>query len=674
MGSTFASVYMSYRAMAAATAATSTVGNNISNMNTEGYTRQKTVLESQTLSGYKARFDQRLISTGNGVAATTTVQIRDTFLDARYRSEAADTGRYDSISTGLKDIENVLDEISTKGMQNQFDDFVNQLQNLSQYPTSKDIGLVVRTSAQQLVQMLNVYSNQLSQVRDQQAYDLASVTVGTDFNSTVQSIAELNGQIREEFLYGNNPNELMDRRNTLIDELSKMANIKVTTTADEVADGLILEHVSISLVDENTATSIGLVDHTKANTLQVFDDGDKVRIAMDTTFRLPGTPKSVDYDDLTDYFNTGSISGYLDMLNGHGDYANTEEGENDFRGIPYYLDTLNTFAKNFADGYNKLNSIQTRDTNSDAMKIYTSNVAKTFEYDQASMEKYLEASASFKFEDATDPSNIVSKTVSETISDTGVVVNQITVPASSVSAVEFMEGYIESFEPPLTLGIDYSYDTDGNLTLKNPAAVAGLTPNTQLAGNELRAAKNALFTNGEGEPAEITTKTKNLFAPSDGSKEITAANLAVSAEWMSNALYITTTKDYDTATGESVLPGGNDNVVRMISAVAQERTFNADPADETSPLKFTGTYNEFLISMGGTLALDVELNANYLETSETVLTSIDNTREATSGVNLDEEASHLLTFQSAYNAAARYFTALDEMLDKLINSTGLVGR
>jgi flagellar hook-associated protein 1 FlgK len=237
-----------------------------------------------------------------------------------------------------------------------------------------------------------------------------------------------------------------------------------------------------------------------------------------------------------------------------------------------------------------------------------------------------------------------------------------------------MEGYIESFEPPLTLGIDYSYDTDGNLTLKNAAAVAGLTPNTQLAGNELRAAKNALFTNGEGDPAEITTKTKNLFAPSDGSKEITAANLAVSAEWMSNALYITTTKDYDTATGESVLPGGNDNVVRMISAVAQERTFNADPADETSPLKFTGTYNEFLISMGGTLALDVELNANYLETSETVLTSIDNTREATSGVNLDEEASHLLTFQSAYNAAARYFTALDEMLDKLINSTGLVGR
>ena len=164
--------------MSAATAATGTVGNNISNMNTEGYTRQKTVLESQTLSGFHSRYDQNLISTGNGVAATTTVQVRDTFLDARYRAEHADTGRYESISSGLADIENVLDEISTKGMQNQFDDFVNQLQNLSQYPTSKDIALVVRTSAQQMSQMLNVYATQLQQVRDQQAYDLSTVVIG----------------------------------------------------------------------------------------------------------------------------------------------------------------------------------------------------------------------------------------------------------------------------------------------------------------------------------------------------------------------------------------------------------------------------------------------------------------------------------------------------------------
>lgn len=665
MGSTFASVYMSYRAMSAATAATSTVGNNISNMNTEGYTRQRTELESQTLSGYKSRYDQTLISTGNGVAATGTTQIRDTFLDARYRSQAADTGRYEAISSGMTDIENVLDEISTKGMQNQFDDFVNQLQNLSQYPTSKDIGLVVRTSAQQLVQMLNVYSNQLTQVREQQTYDLANVVIGTDFNSTVESIATLNSQIREEYLYGNNPNELLDRRNSLIDKLSSMANIKVTTTAEEVADGLVLEHLSISMYDENTSAYIGLVDHSKANTLEVNDDGETVRISMNTTFRLSNTPSNVDYENITDYFTTGSISAYVDLINGKGDYANVAKGENDFRGIAYYQNVLNTFAKNFANDYNEINSLQT--TNSDAIAVMTSNVAKAANYDPEFMSDYLSVYGKFTFQDSG-----ADVALSDVL--TGSTVDAITVRASDIDALEFFKAYIE--QNSLVKDTDYTVDTDGNYTLTNATAISELAPTTQLASLDLVNAKNAFKaeTQPDGTITKMTVQTKNLFEPAGDATEITAANIAISSAWIDDPLYITTTKNFAAADGSSSQPGGNDNILRMISAVSLDHSFNVDPEDPDSAMKFSGTYNEFLISMGGTLALDVELNANYLSTSNTILTSIDNSRESTSGVSLDEEASNLMTFQSAYNAAARYFTAIDEMLDKLINSTGLVGR
>ncbi len=613
MGSTFASVYMSYRAMSAATAATSTVGNNISNMNTEGYTRQKTVLESQTLSGFHSRYDQNLISTGNGVAATTTVQIRDTFLDARYRAEHADTGRYDAISSGLSDIENVLDEISTKGMQNQFDDFVNQLQNLSQYPTSKDIALVVRTSAQQMSQMLNVYATQLQQVRDQQAYDLSSVIIGTDFNSTVESIANLNGQIREEYLYGNNPNELIDQRNTLIDKLSEMANIKVTVTADEVADGITLEHVTISMYDEKTSASIGLVDHTKANTLFVEDNGAEVTIGMDTSFRLEGTPSNIDYDDITDYFTTGGVSGYLDLMNGKGDYADVVGGENDFRGIQYYQNVLDTFAKNFADTYNTINSIQTTDATEIASRIFAMN------FDEQ-LEVWKEPHTEFE----------MTENSTEIASLTG---------SLSASELESLKDLAENYPH---IGIEL--DNLGNI-VKMPKSVT-----------------------------KMTLEKKDLFTPADGSNEITAANIAISTDWVKDSLFITTTKDITSATGLPEQNGGNDNVIRMISAISVDRPFHTDPTNTETDLKFTGTFNEYMISMGGTLALDVELNGNYLDTSNTILTSLDNSREATSGVSLDEEASNLLTFQSAYNAAARYFTALDEMIDKLINGTGLVGR
>ena len=614
MGSTFASVYMSYRAMSAATAATGTVGNNISNMNTEGYTRQKTVLESQTLSGFHSRYDQNLISTGNGVAATTTVQVRDTFLDARYRAEHADTGRYESISSGLADIENVLDEISTKGMQNQFDDFVNQLQNLSQYPTSKDIALVVRTSAQQMSQMLNVYATQLQQVRDQQAYDLSTVVIGTDFNSTVESIAHLNGQIREEYLYGNNPNELLDQRNSLIDKLSEMANIKVTITADEVADGLFLEHMTISMYDENTSASIGLVDHTKANTLFVDDDGDRVTIGMSPSFRLDGTPSNIDYDDITDYFTTGGISGYLDLLNGKGDYADVVEGENDFRGVQYYQRQLDTFAKTFAETYNSINSIET--TNATEIADLTSSVNMTFEEKLALWQ---------------DPHTEFTMTEDST---------EIT-------------SFYNSLTPAQQQDLKDAIKADPRLGEIN------------YRGEIIKMPKDV---------TRMTLQKKDLFTPADGSAEITAQNIAISNDWIQDSLFITTTKDISKANGLPDQKGGNDNIVRMISAVSSEHDFHVDPTDSTTDLKFTGTFNEYMISMGGTLALDVELNQNYSETSTTILAALDNSREATSGVSLDEEASNLLTFQSAYNAAARYFTALDEMLDKLINSTGLVGR
>jgi len=57
-----------------------------------------------------------------------------------------------------------------------------------------------------------------------------------------------------------------------------------------------------------------------------------------------------------------------------------------------------------------------------------------------------------------------------------------------------------------------------------------------------------------------------------------------------------------------------------------------------------------------------------------IVEDLDSRREAVSGVNMDEEATNMIRFQSAYNAAARYITTIDEMLDVLINRTGIVGR
>jgi flagellar hook-associated protein 1 FlgK len=103
-------------------------------------------------------------------------------------------------------------------------------------------------------------------------------------------------------------------------------------------------------------------------------------------------------------------------------------------------------------------------------------------------------------------------------------------------------------------------------------------------------------------------------------------------------------------------------------------TFYKDPADTMSSIMFTGTANGFMTGLIGELSLDVELNGNFSDTSSYVLNNLFASRESISGVSLDEEGINLMAFQKSYNAAARYFTALDEAIDKIINGMGLVGR
>ena len=74
------------------------------------------------------------------------------------------------------------------------------------------------------------------------------------------------------------------------------------------------------------------------------------------------------------------------------------------------------------------------------------------------------------------------------------------------------------------------------------------------------------------------------------------------------------------------------------------------------------------------LATDSSSNTTALKTNVTVLNSIQSSRDSISGVSMDEEATNMMTYVSAYNAASRLMTALDEVLNTLINNTGMVGR
>ena len=86
------------------------------------------------------------------------------------------------------------------------------------------------------------------------------------------------------------------------------------------------------------------------------------------------------------------------------------------------------------------------------------------------------------------------------------------------------------------------------------------------------------------------------------------------------------------------------------------------------------SFADFMNNISVVWANDLSTNQESLKTDVTVLNGIQNARDSVSGVSLDEEAANMMAFASAYNAASRLMTTLDEALDRLINNTGIVGR
>ena len=126
-----------------------------------------------------------------------------------------------------------------------------------------------------------------------------------------------------------------------------------------------------------------------------------------------------------------------------------------------------------------------------------------------------------------------------------------------------------------------------------------------------------------------------------------------------------------------------DNAVKLSQALRMNVTDllpeTEDPADPAGTkyqptLGATASLNSFYSGVIGTLGIQIASATRVVANQKTLVAQIENWRQSTCGVNMDEEMSDMIRFQKGYNATARLITTMDEMYDKLINSTGVVGR
>lgn len=220
------------------------IGQNVSNANTVGYSRQEVAFVS-------AEPGQVIHSAGRGIADAQIVRYRDEFLDRQYRTRAGAQGYYHTLSNSLSQVEEILGDLSSSGIRSAMDEFFNKWENLAMNPRQSDARILVVDAAEHFLGMAHTAFEELKQLR--QNIDDAMQLKVDQVNAAAQQIADLNQRILAGEVSGSPVNNLLDRRDMLVDSLAKLAG----ATSVRHADGTVTVHVgSLPIVEKASAHPI----------------------------------------------------------------------------------------------------------------------------------------------------------------------------------------------------------------------------------------------------------------------------------------------------------------------------------------------------------------------------------------------------------------------------------
>ncbi|HJA35381.1 MAG TPA: flagellar hook-associated protein FlgK [Firmicutes bacterium] len=608
--STFGAFTTARLGMTASMMGLNVTGNNIANINTSGYTRQVVDQISLKLNGPDRYANNPRV--GQGTLVTGISQLRDPYLDIRFRDEQSSVGAMDSKLSALEQIAAIIDEVAKgdgNGMiEKQINDLIQQLQSFNTENASKEeFDSLVRSSASALCTLFNNYAKDLEGVRDN--LDTSFRQDLTHVNELLENIRNLNESIRNSEIHGDSALEMKDQRNTLIDELSQYMKIDVIYSQEPIGAGKYVQKLTIkladdsqtTLVDGNYGTQLSIRQEPKPNpdydgtpgTFKYLKEDGTGTNNRNLAAKIDSPDYSLDYSALVDkrgrvlegsaggHLAEGAIYGSLqasrEMLTAEGEFA-VDAGQAKgtvIRGIPYYQKALDALANQFAEVMNEANQ----------------------------------------------PYRVDS------------------------------EGYY------LNENGNRIQDNNGTFLKKDAT---------------LTEAQRQILTEQGQRLGKVLFSNSNT---GDDTTGITAANISISNSWSTGASRITTTAVINA--DNSSPSTANDNLTHILAQFTTDFTYRPSDllgGDYSDTPYFTGTFQEKLADISSILGNDMSTTTTMLENYYSAALEIDTSRDAVSGVDLNDEAANLMQYQKSYAAACRLMTTLDEALDKLINDTGIVGR
>ena len=611
MRSTFHSLEVARRGLTTQQTALQVTGHNIANANTPGFSRQR-VNFVQTEPYPPASMNRPQIpgQLGTGVQAGSIQRVRESFLDIQFRAENNKVGYWNARADALGKMEEIMNEPSSTGLSATLDQFWAAFQDLAVNPTNTGARSVVRQRGIAVAETFNYLSTSISAVQQDLKNEM-EVTL-KQVNSITQQINRINRQIGETEVHGYLPNDLYDERDRLIDDLSKIVNIKVTPVGSggnsmSMAEG----KFSIDLVDE-TGRKIGnLVD---ANRLVSQD----LKLGYDQQTGLVSDFIVGDVsNDIRAFHSSGKLKG---LVEAYGYMDGTQA-----KGIyPDMLSHLDTLAYDFAM---ELNRVHESGWSTSSIQNGTHTAFSFFEFTN------LNISADNK------------QNAAKFLTVSGDIRNSLdNIAASSYNSGAIVQGNFQGYNGVSNLTVSLQSTNDGSFVYK--LYDASTAPRQEVQASGEFASLQELATALEGEFGGTVSFNLDRVLPSEVTN---GRSINIQFEQLGNV-------------GGRL--GDGTNAVALADVKTRALAING----------VTTTIQNYYESVIGGMAVDAQ-EANRLSyNSETLKLAVDQRRQSVSAVSLDEEMTNMIQFQHAYNASARMITLTDELLDRIINGMGLAGR
>ncbi len=615
------SMQIGYSALNAARQALNTTSHNISNANTEGYSRQRVNQATNTPTNEGGLYF------GNGVKITDVQQLRDHFVEDQVRNLTSEQQRLDAFHNLASRIDSVLAEENaslTPAMQA----FFNSIEQLNTDPDSATNRQAVLSEGQNLVDRFNVLDDQMSGLYADSSKQIESEV--NEINVLAKNIAELNNNINSA--PGKNPpNDLLDERNRLIEKLSEHISINTVEQSNNMVN--IYAGNGIALVNNAKATSLGVTPNSM--------ESEKLEVSLGNSI-------------ISANIQGGKLGGIMDFRREMLDGAANNLGR-----IATTLAA--TFNQQHSLGMDKNGAIG-GDFFSVAGPLVHSNKDNTGTGVIAANIADAKVLTGSDYSLSFDGANYTITRLSDNTSQTGAL-------PSNMDGIDFSLTGTPASGDTFLIRPTVNGAKNLSVALNNTNEIAAASPLRseallKNAGDAQISSPRVLDINNTGlsTPAGINFTSDTSFDLVDAGGNILVGGQAYTSGedidfqgWRVNING--TPKQGDSFTINPNTNGTGDN---SNSSLLSRLQFGQTIENKATYQEAYGS----LINEVGSMTRRTEINR---DSQDTLLAQAQSAKDAVSGVNLDEEAVNLTKYQQAYQASAQIIATSKSMFDTILS-------